>query len=39
MNLLENDLAEKSVFKTENKKKLVIRNHSKDYPIYKIRLD
>lgn len=39
MNLLENDLAEKSVFKTENKKRLVIRNHPKDYPVYKIRLD
>jgi hypothetical protein len=39
MNLLENDLAEKSVFETENKKRLVIRNHPKDYPVYKIRLD
>ena len=30
MNLLENDLAEKSVFKTENKKRLVIGNIAED---------
>ena len=31
MNLLENDLAEKSVFKTENKKKLVISLSVQEY--------
>ena len=39
MNLLENGLVEKSIFKTENKKRLVIGNIAEDYPIYKIRLD
>ncbi|AVQ22740.1 hypothetical protein LDK18_00070 [Fusobacterium nucleatum subsp. nucleatum ATCC 23726] len=39
MNLLENGLLEKFIFKTENKKRLVIGNIPKDYPIYKIRLD
>ena len=39
MNLLENGLTEKSVLETNNTKTLVIGNHTKDYPIYKIRLD
>ena len=39
MNLLENGLVEKFIFKTENKKRLVIENISKDYPVYRIRLD
>ena len=39
MNLLESGLLEKFIFKTENKKKLVIGNIKKDYHIYKIRLD
>ena len=39
MNLLENGLVEKFIFKTENQKRLVIGNIAKDYPIYRIRLD
>ncbi|ATV65427.1 hypothetical protein CTM86_01910 [Fusobacterium pseudoperiodonticum] len=39
MNLLENGLVEKFIFKTENKKRLVIGNIPKDYPVYRIRLD
>jgi len=39
VNLLENGLVEKFIFKTENQKRLVIGNIAKDYPIYRIRLD
>ena len=39
MNLLENGLLEKFIFETENKKRLVIGNIPKDYPVYRIRLD
>lgn len=39
MNLLKDGLEEKSVIANDTNKKLVIDNISKDYPVYKIRLD
>lgn len=39
MNLLKDGLEEKSVIANDTNKRLVIDNISKDYPVYKIRLD
>lgn len=39
MNLLKDGLEEKSVIENDTNKRLVIDNISKDYPVYKIRLD
>lgn len=39
MNLLKDGLEEKSVIASDTNKRLVIDNISKDYPVYKIRLD
>ena len=39
MNLLKEGLEEKSVIASDTNKRLVIDNISKDYPVYKIRLD
>lgn len=39
MNLLKDGLEEKSVISNDTNKRLVIDNISKDYPVYKIRLD
>lgn len=39
MNLLREGLEQKSVFPNDTSKRLVIDNHTKDYPVYKIRLD
>lgn len=39
MNLLKEGLEEKSVIANDTNKRLVIDNISKDYPVYKIRLD
>ena len=39
MNLLKEGLAEKSVIANDTNKRLVIDNISRDYPVYKIRLD
>lgn len=39
MNLLKDGLEEKSVIANNTNKRLVIDNISKDYPVYKIRLD
>lgn len=39
MNLLKEGIEEKSVIANDTNKRLVIDNISKDYPVYKIRLD
>ena len=39
MNLLKDGLEEKSVIANDTNKRLVIDYISKDYPVYKIRLD
>lgn len=39
MNLLKDGLGDKSVIANDTNKRLVIDNISKDYPVYKIRLD
>ncbi|MFI3261164.1 MAG: hypothetical protein R3Y13_05600 [bacterium] len=39
MNILEKGLENGSVIKTDNKKKLVLDNLSKEYEVYKIKLD
>lgn len=39
INLLKEGLEEKSVIANDTNKRLVIENISKDYPVYKIRLD